>query len=198
MGQKISIDSATLMNKALEIIEAHYLFQKPEHQIDVVIHPEGIVHSLVSYVDGAVMAHMGKPDMRLPIAYALFYPGRQPMANSTLNLAQIGNLRFMAPDYNRFPSLNLARECLRLGGGMPLALNAANEIAVARFIAGDIEFMAIFTLLQDVLDYAGKKYVGDSAKILPDIAAMMAVDADIRASAAKWAPSPSVHLAVAG
>ncbi|HTZ34848.1 MAG TPA: 1-deoxy-D-xylulose-5-phosphate reductoisomerase, partial [Stellaceae bacterium] len=130
MGAKISIDSATLMNKGLEIIEAHYLFRVPSERIDVVIHPQSVIHGLVTYHDGSVLAHMGTPDMRTPIAYVLGWPGRTAAPMQRLDLAKIGRLTFDEPDPRRFPALRLARDALVQGGGSPTVLNAANETAV--------------------------------------------------------------------
>jgi 1-deoxy-D-xylulose-5-phosphate reductoisomerase len=143
MGKKISIDSATLMNKGLEVIEARWLFGVESEGIDVVVHPQSIVHSLVEFRDGSVLAQLGIPDMRIPIAYALSYPERLPLALQPLNLAQCGRLDFLEPDYICFPALKLAFDALRAGGVLPAVLNAANEVAVEAFLAGRITFPAI-------------------------------------------------------
>jgi 1-deoxy-D-xylulose-5-phosphate reductoisomerase len=143
MGAKISVDSATLMNKGLELIEAHYLFGMPSDRIDVLIHPQSVVHSLVEFVDGSVLAQLGSPDMRIPIAYALAWPERIATPARRLDLAEIARLDFEAPDVDRFPALRLAREALEAGGSAPIVLNAANEMAVARFLAGTIGFTEI-------------------------------------------------------
>jgi 1-deoxy-D-xylulose-5-phosphate reductoisomerase len=143
MGRKISVDSATMMNKGLELIEAHYLFDMPAARLDVLIHPQSIVHSLVEYVDGSVLAQLGNPDMRVPIAHALGYPDRIPSGATLLDLAAVGRLDFEAPDENRFPCLRLAREALAAGDSAPCVLNAANEVAVAQFLAGRIRFSDI-------------------------------------------------------
>lgn len=144
MGNKITIDSATLMNKGLEIIEAHWLFAVPVEKIDVLIHPQSVVHSLVELVDGSVKAQMGIPDMRLPILYALFHPERvENVEVPALNLTENSPLTFMEPDISRFPCLRLAREALKAGGTMPAVMNAANEVAVHRFLANDVRFMEI-------------------------------------------------------
>jgi 1-deoxy-D-xylulose-5-phosphate reductoisomerase len=140
MGRKISIDSATLMNKGLEVIEACWLFDIPAERIRVVVHPQSIVHSLVEYIDGSVMAQLGIPDMRIPIAYALSYPERLNLGLSPLSLSACGNLSFEKPDYERFPALNLAFAVLKEGGVKPAVLNAANEIAVAAFLEQEIGF----------------------------------------------------------
>jgi len=151
MGAKISVDSATLMNKGLELIEAHYLFPVGEERLDVVIHPESIIHSMVAYIDGSVLAQLGMPDMRTPIAYALAWPRRMATPSARLDLAQIGQLTFEAPDLKRFPALTLARDALHVGGGAPTVLNAANEVAVAAFLAGRIGFPAIVAVTSAVL-----------------------------------------------
>ena len=152
MGAKISVDSATLMNKGLELIEAHHLFQLPSSRIDVVVHPQSIVHGLVTYRDGSVLAHLGSPDMRTPIAYALGWPGRTAAPTKRLDLAEIGRLTFEAPDERRFPALRLAREALNLGGGCPTVLNAANETAVHAFLAGRIRFLDIAATVERTLE----------------------------------------------
>ena len=152
MGPKISIDSATLMNKGLEIIEAHHLFRLPSEQIDVVIHPQSVIHGLVTYHDGSVLAHMGTPDMRTPIAYTLGWPGRTAAPMQRLDLARIGRLTFEAPDPHRFPALRLAREALTQGGGAPTVLNAANETAVHAFVEGRIGFLDIAATVEETLE----------------------------------------------
>jgi len=151
MGVKISIDSATLMNKGLEVIEAHHLFQLPSEQIDVVIHPQSVIHGLVTYHDGSVLAHMGTPDMRTPIAYVLGWPGRTAAPMQRLDLASVGRLTFDRPDPQRFPALRLAREALVQGGGTPTVLNAANETAVHAFIGGRIGFLDIAAVVEETL-----------------------------------------------
>jgi 1-deoxy-D-xylulose-5-phosphate reductoisomerase len=143
MGRKISIDSATLMNKGLEVIEARWLFDVRPDQIEVVVHPQSIVHSLVEYQDGSVVAQLGIPDMRIPIAYALSYPERLELGLSRLSLAQCGGLTFEQPDHQRFPALQMAYDALAMGGVKPAALNAANEVAVEAFLAGRIGFTQI-------------------------------------------------------
>lgn len=151
MGKKISIDSATLMNKGLEVIEAHWLFNVPVDHIEVVVHPESIVHSLVEYVDGSVVAQLGIPDMRIPIAYALSYPERMNLGLSRLSLSQCGNLSFEKPDYDRFPALRLAFDALEQGGIKPAVLNAANEVAVDAFLQERIAFNDIATTVAAAL-----------------------------------------------
>jgi 1-deoxy-D-xylulose-5-phosphate reductoisomerase len=152
MGAKISVDSASMMNKALEMIEAAYLFSMPPEQIDVLVHPQSIVHSLVEYADGSTMAQLGPPDMRAPIAYALAWPGRITWPAPRLDLAAIGSLTFEHPDLERFPSIRLARQALRIGGGAPAAMNAANEVAVAAFLGRRIGFLDIASTVEQVLE----------------------------------------------
>jgi 1-deoxy-D-xylulose-5-phosphate reductoisomerase len=152
MGAKISVDSATLMNKGLELIEAHYLFGLPSDQIDVLIHPQSVVHSLVEFLDGSVLAQLGSPDMRIPISYALAWPERMETPAARLNLAAIARLEFEEPDLGRFPALRLAREALEEGGSAPTVLNAANEVAVATFLASRIPFPEIARLVEQELE----------------------------------------------
>ncbi|MDX2073915.1 MAG: 1-deoxy-D-xylulose-5-phosphate reductoisomerase [Alphaproteobacteria bacterium] len=152
MGAKISVDSATLMNKGLELIEAHYLFGLPPDKLAAVIHPQSIVHALVAMVDGSVLAQLSNPDMRAPIAYALSYPERIATPVKPLDLAEIGNLSFAAPDEARFPALRLAKQALEQGGSAPTVLNAANEIAVARFLSGAIGFTDIPSIVEKALE----------------------------------------------
>jgi 1-deoxy-D-xylulose-5-phosphate reductoisomerase len=154
MGAKISTDSATLMNKGLELIEAHYLFGLPSERLDVVIHPQSVVHSMVEFVDGSVLAQLGSPDMRIPIAYALAWPERLETPAQRLDLQAIGRLDFEAPDIERFPALRLAREALEQGGAAPTVLNAANEVAVATFLGGEIRFTDIPRIVEDALTQA--------------------------------------------
>lgn len=152
MGRKISVDSATMMNKGLEVIEAHWLFNTPPHRIEVVIHPQSVIHSMVSYVDGSVLAQLGNPDMRTPIAHALGYPERIASGVATLDLTSIGALTFQAPDMQRFPCLKLAYDALTAGNTAPAILNAANEVAVAAFLAGRIGFRMIDQIIDKVLN----------------------------------------------
>lgn len=152
MGAKISVDSATMMNKGLELIEARYLFGLTSDRIDIVVHPQSVVHSLVEFVDGSVLAQLGSPDMRIPIACALAWPERLETQAQRLNLAAIARLDFEAPDLHRFPALHVAREALEAGGAAPIVLNAANEIAVASFLAGAIRFPDIVDLVKRSLD----------------------------------------------
>jgi 1-deoxy-D-xylulose-5-phosphate reductoisomerase len=152
MGEKITIDSATLMNKGLEIIEARWLFDIPETQIDVLIHRESIIHSLVEYIDRSVIAQLGLPDMRTPISYAMRYPERMPLALPSLDLADIGRLSFFKPDHDRFPCLRLGYEALSIGGTMPAIMNAANEIAVEAFLHGGIRFVDIPDIIRSTME----------------------------------------------
>ncbi|MEQ8248594.1 MAG: 1-deoxy-D-xylulose-5-phosphate reductoisomerase [Alphaproteobacteria bacterium] len=173
MGSKISIDSATMMNKGLELIEAHYLFEMDEPNIDVLVHPQSIVHSMVAYRDGSVLAQLGTPDMRTPIAYTLAWPERMETPSARLDLAQIGALTFEAPDDTRFPALRLARQALRAGHGATTVLNAANEVAVAAFLAGKTGFLDIVATVEATLDAVRS---GDTVSL----ADVMALDAQAR------------------
>jgi 1-deoxy-D-xylulose-5-phosphate reductoisomerase len=158
MGAKISVDSATMMNKGLELIEAHYLFDLPGEKIDIIVHRQSIIHSLVAYVDGSVLAQLGSPDMRTPIAYALGWPNRIGSPSPRLNLAEIARLDFEAPDLERFPSIRLAQEALAARGAGPAVLNAANEVAVAGFLNGRIGFLDISRTVEATLErMAGQK-----------------------------------------
>lgn len=151
MGRKISVDSATMMNKGLEVIEAHWLFNTPPDRIEVVIHPQSVIHSMVEYADGSVIAQLGNPDMRTPIAYALAYPERIEAGVEPLDLCRIGMLNFERPDFKRFPCLGLAYDVLSRGGNAPAVLNAANEVAVAAFLDGRLPFSKIPWIIQQVL-----------------------------------------------
>jgi 1-deoxy-D-xylulose-5-phosphate reductoisomerase len=152
MGGKITIDSATLMNKGLELIEAHHLFGTPYERIDVVVHPQSIVHSLIQLCDGATLAHLGYPDMRVPIAYALHHPERAELPVAPLDLVALGQLTFEAPDEQAFPCLRLAREAARAGGTAPCVLNAANEVAVHAFLSGRLRFHEIADVIAHALE----------------------------------------------
>jgi 1-deoxy-D-xylulose-5-phosphate reductoisomerase len=152
MGAKITIDSASMMNKGLELIEAHYLFEMPSDRLDVLFHPQSVIHSMVEYVDGSVLAQLGAPDMRIPIAHCLAWPERMDTPMPRLDLAQIGRLDFEAPDLVRFPCLRLAREAMEAGGAAPAILNAANEIAVAAFLQRRIRFSGIAAIVQSTLE----------------------------------------------
>jgi 1-deoxy-D-xylulose-5-phosphate reductoisomerase len=173
MGRKISIDSATMMNKGLEVIEARWLFDVAPDQIGVVVHPQSIVHSLVEFIDGSVVAQLGIPDMRIPIAYALSYPERLGLGLSRLSLTGCGNLSFEKPDYDSFPALQMAFEALAQGGVMPAVLNAANEVAVENFLAGRIEFLDIANIVASTLVQAD-----DGSEL--DLQAILAADEQAR------------------
>src|SRR5471032_574885 len=179
MGRKISIDSATMMNKGLEVIEAHWLFGAPADMIEVVIHPQSVIHSMVSYIDGSVLAQLGNPDMRTPIAHALAYPERIASGVAQLDLTQVGTLQFERPDFERFPCLALAYTALRAGGTAPALLNAANEVAVQAFLDARIGFRDIDRVIAYVMDAIPH---GAAASI----AAVMAQDALARASATSY------------
>jgi 1-deoxy-D-xylulose-5-phosphate reductoisomerase len=176
MGAKISIDSATMMNKGLEIIEACFLFAMPENRIDVVVHPQSIVHSLVAYKDGSLLAQLGSPDMATPIAYSLAWPERMAISKQLLDLTVTAPLTFEEPDTIRFPALNLARESIRLAGNSNLVLNAANEIAVKGFLSRQIKFTDIIPFIKTVLD---KEY----GKEPISIDEVLLMDRDVRKSA---------------
>jgi 1-deoxy-D-xylulose-5-phosphate reductoisomerase len=156
MGPKVTIDSASLMNKGLELIEAHHLFGMPANRLDVLVHPQSIVHGLIAFADGAVTAGMAVPDMRTPIAHCLAYPDRMKSGVKALDLAAIGELTFHRPDFARFPALRLAMDALSAGGGAPTALNAANEIAVEAFLHAKIGFSSISRLVETVIEQSGR------------------------------------------
>ena len=160
MGAKISVDSATMMNKGLELIEAHHLFGLPADRIEIVVHPQSIVHSMVAYVDGSVLAQLGTPDMRIPISYALAWPERMKTPSERLDLSAVGRLDFEEPDPGRFPALRLARESLVEGGAAPTVLNAANEEAVERFLDGRLGFLDIARIVEEVLEAFSGTEVG--------------------------------------
>jgi 1-deoxy-D-xylulose-5-phosphate reductoisomerase len=151
MGAKISVDSASMMNKGLELIEAHHLFRLPESKIEVVVHPQSVIHSMVEYADSSVLAQLGTPDMRTPIAYTLGWPARLNAPAARLDFAKLKTLSFEAPDLERFPALRLARTALQEGGSAPTVLNAANEVGVARFLEGEIGFLEIAALVEETL-----------------------------------------------
>ncbi|MEN8195366.1 MAG: 1-deoxy-D-xylulose-5-phosphate reductoisomerase [Pseudomonadota bacterium] len=176
MGAKISIDSATMMNKGLELIEAHHLFAMPENRISVLVHPQSVIHSLVRYRDGSVLAQLGQPDMRTPIAYTLAWPDRMKAPVERLDLAALASLNFEEPDLERFPALRLAREVLSAGGTAPTVLNAANEVVVAGFLAGRIGFLDIAGLV----DHIVSELPHGAADSLDDV---LAADAEARARA---------------
>ncbi|HUQ09585.1 MAG TPA: 1-deoxy-D-xylulose-5-phosphate reductoisomerase [Steroidobacteraceae bacterium] len=176
MGRKISVDSATLMNKGLEFIEACLLFGVAPRQVEVLIHRESIVHSLVEYVDGSVLAQLGAPDMRTPIAHALAWPERVTSGVQSLDLIKVGTLRFEAPDLLRFPALALAQEAARAGGSRPASLNAANEVAVSAFLEGGLNFARIPSVIESVMATTS----GGEIRDLEDV---LAADAEARARA---------------
>ena len=173
MGAKISVDSATMMNKGLELIEAFYLFGLPEDRIDILVHPQSIVHSMVSYVDGSVLAQLGSPDMRTPIAYTLAWPRRMEAPSPRLDLGQIAKLTFESPDSERFPALRLARVALKTGGSAPTILNASNEEAVAGFLAEKVGFPDIARIVEETLE----KMSGSEIRSVDDV---LVVDAEAR------------------
>jgi 1-deoxy-D-xylulose-5-phosphate reductoisomerase len=180
MGAKISIDSATMFNKGLELIEAARLFPVPPGRIEVLVHPQSAVHGLVQYADGSLLAQLGTPDMRTPIAHALAWPGRMQADVPRLDLAALSRLEFSAPDEIRFPALRLAREALLAGGGAPTILNAANEVAVERFLSGHLGFLEIARVVEETMAQLGA----------PPVAALdsvLALDAESRAAAARIA-----------
>lgn len=177
MGAKITIDSATMVNKGLEVIEAHWLFGLPYDRIDVVLHPESIVHSMVEFVDTSVMAQLGNPDMRVPIQYALTYPERRPSPASPLDLLAQGTLHFKPMDFGRYPALRLAYEAGKSGGTATTVYNAANEIAVARFLQGAIPFLAIEQIIEKVLNR-------HTVSAAPDLELILETDAWARREAA--------------
>lgn len=176
MGAKISVDSATMMNKGLELIEAHHLFAMPPERLDVVIHPQSVIHSMVEYVDGSVLAQLGPADMRIPIAHTLAWPERMETPCERLDLTSVGRLDFEAPDLHRFPALKLAREAMVAGGAAPAILNAANEVAVAAFLGREISFGDIAAIVARVLDRYGPSAPGSIADVL-------AIDAEARGHA---------------
>jgi 1-deoxy-D-xylulose-5-phosphate reductoisomerase len=186
MGRKISVDSATLMNKGLEFIEACLLFGVSPQQVEVVIHRESIVHSLVEYVDGSVLAQLGAPDMRTPIAHALAWPERVTSGVQSLDLIKVGTLRFEAPDLRRFPALGLAQEAARAGGSRPASLNAANEVAVSAFLEGGLNFARIPAVIESVMATTS----GGEIRDLEDV---LAADAEARERASALIRPRAVH-----
>jgi 1-deoxy-D-xylulose-5-phosphate reductoisomerase len=181
MGAKITVDSATLMNKGLEVIEARWLFDLRPEQVQVVVHPQSIVHSMVEYVDGSVIAQLGVADMGIPILYALTYPRRLPCPAERLDLTRVGPLSFEEPDVRRFPCLDLARRAMLEGGVAPVILNAANEVAVAAFLAGGVRFTQIPELIAEALARV-------PARKLDSIETCVDVDIQTRAAVRDWLP----------
>ena len=177
MGQKITIDSATLANKGLEVIEAHWLYDVDYDAIDVVIHPQSVVHSAVRFVDGSLKAQLGTPDMRLPIQYAMTFPERRPSPTAAADLIEIGRLDFRAPDLERFPALRIAREAGIAGPWASAALIAADDVAVERFLDGTLDFPGIPRLLEAAIERFRDAGVGD-----PDVEQLIALDAEVRAA----------------
>jgi 1-deoxy-D-xylulose-5-phosphate reductoisomerase len=191
MGPKITIDSATLMNKGLEVIEARWLFDVPPERVEVIVHPQSIVHSLVEFRDGSVLAQLGLPDMRVPIAVALAHPDRLPL-DLRLDLSAVGRLDFEAPDRKRFPCLDLAYQALRAAEAAPAVLNAANEIAVAAFLEGAAGSPAIAATNAAVLEAFAKQ---GAAKELASLDDVLAADAWARARAREWLAHPEARSA---
>jgi 1-deoxy-D-xylulose-5-phosphate reductoisomerase len=179
MGAKISVDSATMMNKGLELIEAYYLFGIPEDRIDILVHPQSIIHSMVSYIDGSVLAQLGTPDMRTPISYTLAWPHRMTAPSARLDWGEIATLTFEAPDSERFPALSLAREALKTGGSAPTILNASNEVAVAGFLAGNLGFLDIPRVVAETLDKMPVGAIGSVDDVLSVDAAARQVTEEI-------------------
>ena len=171
MGPKVTIDSSSLVNKGLEVMEARWLFDVDLDKIQVLVHPQSIVHSGVQFTDGAVIAQLGVPDMKLPIQYALFYPDRRPMAEKRLDLFELGSLTFEKPDVETFRGLKLAYDAARAGGSMPTVFNAANEMAVKRFLKGDIRYLEIYDMIEEAMEHHQK--VED-----PDVQAILAAEAE--------------------
>ena len=184
MGAKITIDSATMMNKGLELIEASRLFALPEERIDVLVHPQSVVHGMVCWQDGSILAQLGSPDMRIPIAHALAWPGRIATASPRLDLARLARLDFEEPDEARFPALRLARDALRAGGGAPTILSAANEVAVDRFLGRRLGFTAIADVVASVLDRLGAPEAASLEAVLDLDAAARRLAAALAAQAA--------------
>ncbi|MCX7612391.1 MAG: 1-deoxy-D-xylulose-5-phosphate reductoisomerase [Ignavibacterium sp.] len=173
MGNKITIDSATMMNKGLEVIEAHWLFGLKREQIEVIIHPQSIIHSMVEFVDGSIKAQLGIPDMKLPIQYALSYPERFPVSYSIMDFVKYSQLTFLEPDLKKFKCLELAYKSLELGGSYPVVLNAANEVAVQKFLNGDIKFVQIPEIIENTLSKFGSSQE-------PEIEEIFELDAKVR------------------
>jgi 1-deoxy-D-xylulose-5-phosphate reductoisomerase len=184
MGAKVTIDSATMMNKGLEVIEAACLFPVPADRIEVLVHPEAAIHGIVQYIDGSMLAQMGPPDMRVPIAHTLAWPRRMTTATRRLDLASLGRITFELPDYQRFPALTIAREALAAGGAAPTILNAANEVAVRLFLEGRIGFLGIAALVAAALDRLG-------TPAAPDLDAVLEADATARRTALDLAAGPA-------
>ncbi|MGB5064912.1 MAG: 1-deoxy-D-xylulose-5-phosphate reductoisomerase, partial [Candidatus Competibacter sp.] len=187
MGRKISVDSATMMNKGLEVIEAHWLFEAPMAAIEVVVHPQSVIHSMVEYQDGSVLAQLGNPDMRTPIAHALAWPQRVASGVPFLDFARLGKLEFQAPDFARFPCLRLAFAALEAGGTVPAVLNAANEVAVQAFLERRIRFTDIAAVVEHALEQAPASAAGELAAILDS-------DLQARAIAGRWIAARALEV----
>ncbi|HEY6335706.1 MAG TPA: 1-deoxy-D-xylulose-5-phosphate reductoisomerase [Alphaproteobacteria bacterium] len=184
MGAKISVDSATMMNKGLEVIEASHLFPVPKERIEIVVHPQSVIHSMVEYVDGSVLAQLGTQDMRTPIAVALAWPDRMTAPSKRLDFARLSELTFEAPDLDRFPALRVARDALQAGGSAPTTLNAANEVAVAAFLAGRIRFLDIVGVVEDALEALPNEPMSTLDEVrAADAAAREVASTRVRASA---------------
>ena len=181
MGRKISVDSATMMNKGLELIEAHWLFDMPETAIDIVVHPQSVVHSMVEFADGSTLAQMGSPDMRTPIACAMRWPDRMPSSVAMLDWRSVRTLEFEPPDEDRFPSLALARQTLRVGGSASAILNAANEVAVEAFLSERMAFGGIFEVVEKTLASLSHRWAAPES-----LDALIALDAESRAAATRF------------
>ncbi|PZO83470.1 MAG: 1-deoxy-D-xylulose-5-phosphate reductoisomerase [Micavibrio aeruginosavorus] len=179
MGAKISVDSATMMNKALEVIEAHHLFSMPPEKIDVMLHPQSVIHAMVEYADGSVLSHMGAPDMRVPITHALGWPDRITGPAQRLDFARYSSLTFEQVHHCRFPAINYAYACMKAGQGACIAFNAANEIAVAAFLEGRIKFTDIFDIVRRTVEEGG-------AEIPSDLASVLALDSRMRSKALSY------------
>jgi 1-deoxy-D-xylulose-5-phosphate reductoisomerase len=191
MGRKISVDSATLMNKGLELIEASYLFGFPSESIDVIVHPQSTIHSLVHYVDGSVLAQLAMPDMRIPIGFALAWPDRAVVSAARLNLSAVSQLTFETPDADRFPALGLARSALKQGAAAPTALSAANEVAVEAFLAGRIGFLDVCRTVDGALAHLERAQPGLLAKMPSSFDEVGAVDQAARRAARFVAGNPA-------
>jgi 1-deoxy-D-xylulose-5-phosphate reductoisomerase len=187
MGRKVTIDSATLANKGLEVIEAHWLYDVAYDAIDVVIHPQSVVHSAVRFVDGSIKAQLGTPDMHLPIQYAMTYPDRRPSSAAAVDLVAAARLDFRAPDESRFPALRIARDAGRTGSRASAALIAADDVAVTRFLAGSLDFMGIPRLLE-----AAVERFGEGSDQAPSLETLAALDAEVRATFASGAVGGAV------
>ena len=179
MGAKITVDSATMVNKGFEVIEAHWLFGFPAGRIDVLVHPQSVVHSMVEYEDGAVKAQLGTPDMRLPIQYALTFPDRPDYGGSRLDFAKTGTLTFEEVDGEKFPALGIAYECLRRGGSAPCVMNAANEVAVSAFLQGKIRYIDIVRLIERALEQANHL-------VDPQVDDYVYLDSEVRRMTTEW------------